>query len=114
MLRYERDYMMRMIAAAAAAVARLRERLAGGASPGEIAAESRSAQGELLGSEAPLLRALDAPSAVHAIGDVDRIRAWVELLRLEAYATRSAGDPVAADALERRADALATAMKSPD
>ena len=113
MLRYERDYIMRMIAAAAAAVARLRERLKGGASPREIADEARSAQGELLGSEAPLLRALDAPSAVHAIGDADRIRAWVDLLRLEAYATRSAGDSAAAEALERRADALAMATKSP-
>ena len=114
MLRYERDYLMRMIAAAAAAVARLRERLKGGASPREIAEEARSAQGALLGSEAPLLRVLDAPSAVHAIGDADRIRALVELLRLEADATRLAGDPLAADALERRADALATPRKSPD
>ena len=106
MLRSEKDYIMRMIAAAAAAVARLRERLTGGAQPAEIVAEARAAQGELLGPEVALLRALDPVSAAHAIGDEDRLRAWADLLLIEAEALRKAGRVVEADALMERLSAL--------
>ena len=107
MLRSEKDYILRMIAAAAAAVARLRERLTGGAQPTEIVAEARAAQGELLGPEIALLRALDPASAAHAIGDADRLRAWAELLLIEAEALRKAGRVAEADALAQRANAIA-------
>ena len=106
MLRYERDYMMRMIAAAAAIVARLRSRLLGGAAPDEIVKEARAAQVELLGPEASLLRALDPASAAHAIGDPERLSAWADLLRVEAEALRAAGDARGAEAIEQRADQL--------
>ena len=106
MLRYERDFIMRMIAAAAAAVARLRERLAGGTAPQEIMQDARTAQTELLGREAGLLRVLDAASAAHALGDAQRIRAWSELLRVEAEALRAAGEISIAAAVEARAAAL--------
>jgi hypothetical protein len=107
MLRSEKDYILRMIAAAAAAVARLRERLSGGAQPAEIVAEARAAQGELLGPEVALLRALDPASAAHAVGDADRLRAWADLLLIEAEALRKAGHAAEADALTRRANAIA-------
>jgi len=106
MLRTERDYLLRMIAIAAAAVARLRERLRGGALPNEVIQAARTAQGELLGKDAALLRALDPASAMHALGDKDRLAAWAELLRVEAEAARAAGHLAEADALDRRADAL--------
>jgi hypothetical protein len=107
MLRSEKDYILRMIAAAAAAVARLRERLTGGAQPAEIVAEARAAQGELLGPEIALLRALDPASAAHAIGDDDRLRAWADLLLIEAEALRKAGRVAEADVLAQRANAIA-------
>jgi hypothetical protein len=105
-LRYERDYILRMIAAAAAAVARLRERLTGGASGGEVIAEVRVAERALLGNEAELLRALDPASASHAIGDRERVAAWVDLLMLEAEALRKSGDLSGAAGIEQRASAL--------
>lgn len=107
MLRSEKDYILRMIAAAAAAVARLRERLTGGAQPAEIVAEARAAQGELLGPEIALLRALDPASAAHAVGDADRLRAWADLLLIEAEALRKAGRVAEADVLAQRANAIA-------
>lgn len=106
MLRQERDFILRMIAAAAAAVARLRERLIGGAQPDEIVEAARAAQGELLGKDLAMLRALDPSSAVHVLGDKERLAAWADLLRLEAEAHRKAGRVGEADALDRRADAL--------
>jgi hypothetical protein len=106
MLRQERDYILRMIAAAAAAVARLRERLIGGAQPDEIIKDVRAAQVELLGKDAGLLRALDAASAAHVVGDKERLAAWADLLRLEAEALRKAGRADDAAALDQRADAL--------
>jgi hypothetical protein len=106
MLRSEKDYILRMIAAAAEAVARLRQRLIGGAPPEEVVVEAREAQATLLGPEALLLRALDPASAAHAIGDADRLRAWAELLLLESDALRKAGHVAEADALVKRASAL--------
>lgn len=91
MLRDERDFILRLIAAAAAAVGRLRSRLAGGGSPDEIVRDARAAQGELLGKDAQLLRMLDPASAAHALGDPARLKEWVELLRIEADAHRAAG-----------------------
>ena len=115
MLRYERDYILRMIAAAAAAVARLRERLRGGDAPEAIVSEARAAQTALLGNEATLLRALDPASAAHAIGDRDRLAAWAELVRLEGEALRASGDLEAAARAEARARSLAgLAQRDPD
>lgn len=112
MLRYERDYIMRMIAAAAAAVARLRERLNSGAAPDEIVREARVAQSALLGNEAVLLRALDASSAAHTIGDPERLAAWADLLRLEAEALEKAGDVDGAKSALSRAGELSHHVKT--
>ena len=106
MLRDERDYLLRMIAAAAATATLLRQRLVGGTQPDEIIQEARAAQGELLGKDAALLRALDPSSAAHVLGDKERLAAWADLLRIEAEAHRKVGRVDEANALDRRADAL--------
>lgn len=108
MLRDERDYILRMIAAAAAAVARLRQRLTGGGagSAAEVVHAARAAQTELLGKDASLLRAVDPASAAQMLGGVERLPAWVELLKLEADALRADGKTAEADALEQRARTL--------
>jgi hypothetical protein len=84
MLRRERDYILRQINQASIALARLRERLVGGAQPDEIVQAARAAQGEL-----------------------QVVAMWADLLRIEADAHRTAGRIDEADAIDRRADALA-------
>lgn len=106
MLRSERDYIMRMIALAAAAVARLRERLRAGARPAEIVGEVRSAQNQLLGKDLAIYRALDGASAASLIGDKETMRAWADLLELEAEALRSGGEQAEADRLDTVVAAL--------
>jgi len=106
MLRDERDYILRMIAAAAAAVSRLRGKLAGGEATAEVVQEARAAQGELLGKDAMLLRALDPASAARMLG-AERIPAWVDLLQVEAEALRADGKHDDAIAVEGRSKALA-------
>jgi hypothetical protein len=107
MLREQRDYLMRLINQASIALARLRERLLGGATPDEIVQAARAAQGELLGKDAAMLRMLDPASAAHVLGDKDLVAMWAELLRLEAEAHRKAGRIGEATALEQKADILA-------
>lgn len=106
MLRSERDYIMRMIALAAAAVARLREKLAAGAKPADVVNEARDAQGQLLGRDLAIYRALDGASAAKLIGDKETMRAWADLLELEADALRADGQNAEAERLEAAVDAL--------
>jgi hypothetical protein len=109
-LRDERDYLLRMIAAAAAALARLREKLTGGGSPAEVVQAARAAQAELLGKDAALLRALDPASAARMLG-ADRIPAWADLLSLEADALRADGKDGEAASAESRAQVLVSQQK---
>lgn len=106
MLRDQRDYILRMIAVAAAALARLREQLANGGMPTEVVQAARAAQGELLGKDAALLRALDPATAARMLG-ADRIPVWADLLAVEADALRAAGKPDESAAIAARATALA-------
>ena len=106
MLRSERDYIMRMIALAAAAVARLREKLATGAKPADVVNEVRDAQGQLLGKDLAIYRALDGASAARLIGDKETMRAWADLLELEAEALAADGDSEEAGRLARVVAAL--------
>jgi hypothetical protein len=100
MLRSERGYIMRMIALAAAAVARLREKLAAGAKPAEVVNEARDAQGQLLGRDLAIYRALDGASAARLIGDKETMRAWADLLELEAEALHADGESAEAARIE--------------
>ena len=110
-IRSERDYLLRLIAAAAKAMARLRGKLAEGEPPLKIVQEARAAKGELLGRDAALLAALDPASAARAIGDPERVATWAGLLRIEAEALRLGGRDAEADEVERRANALEAAAE---
>ncbi len=105
MLRDERDYLLRMIQAAAATAARLRERLAGGGSADEVAAQARQAQGELLGQDAALLSAVDPRTAATMVS-AEKLKAWAALLDVEAAALAAQGKADEAAALEQRRAAL--------
>jgi hypothetical protein len=105
-IRDERDYILKMIAVAAAAVARLRKLLTQGASAEEIAREARGEQDRLLGRDANLLNALDAASAATFMANKEVLKAWVELIHVEADALRAAGRTAEADARESRARGL--------
>ena len=106
-VRDERDYLLRMIAMAAATVARLRGRLTGGGggSAAEVVQSVRAAQAELLGRDGALLRMLDPASAAQMLGP-ERIPAWADLLQLEADALRADGKSAEADAVEARVNVL--------
>jgi hypothetical protein len=100
------DFLLRQLTQVAAMMRRLREKLAGGASATEIIPEIRAAEGELFGSRAQLLRALDATSAARIIGSQDSVKLWVDLLRLEADAQRQGGNESAANIIATRAEQL--------
>jgi hypothetical protein len=106
MLRDQRDYLLRMIAQAAAAIARLREMLTGGTAAEEIVRQAQAAQTELLGKDAMLLRMLDPKSAAHALGDPKRQEQWKALLLIEAEALRRIGRVAEAEALESKAQRI--------
>jgi hypothetical protein len=105
---HQRDYILRLIEQAGAAIARLRARLGlGGATEMEtLVRDAETAQEVLLGPVWPSVRFLDPRSAVMLIGDSRRVAAWAELLRIQAAAHRQAGAPEHADRLASRADAL--------
>jgi len=100
------DYLLQLLTQAAAALRRLRERLAGGAAAAEIVREAQAAQGELLGRDAAMLRALDPATAARLLGDARRAALWGELLLVEADAARQLGEAARAAALEARARVL--------
>ena len=91
-----------MISQVAAAIARLRARLGGGATSEELLPEIRAAEGELLGPRGQLLRSVDAGTAAHLLGSPEAVRVWVDLLRLEADVLRTNGDIEAAQLIEAR------------
>jgi hypothetical protein len=111
-LRDERDYIMRMIAAAAAAVAALRKRLVGGESAKDIIDAARAAQGDLLGKDVVLLRATDAVTAAMMTGP-ERLSAWADLLDVEADALRAAGQVAEANATTQRAAGIRSRANRP-
>jgi hypothetical protein len=100
------DFLLRQLTQVAAMMRRLREKLAGGASATEIIPEIRTAEGELFGPRAQLLRALDATSAARIIASSDTLKLWAELLRLESDAQRQAGNEAAANSIAGRAEQL--------
>lgn len=99
------DYLLRLITQAAAALRRLREQLGHG-SPDEVVREAGAAIGELLGPQRMLLEMLDAASAARSLGNPDTVRAWSELLMLQADAEAVRGNESAATRLRTRAAAL--------
>jgi hypothetical protein len=95
-----------MISQVAAAIARLRARLAGGAIADEVIPEIRTIEGELLGPRGALLRSVDAKTAAQLLGTPEAVRQWVDLLRLEAEVLNASGEVAKAEAIAARAAAL--------
>ncbi len=99
------DYLLRLITQAAAALRRLRVKLGDG-SADEVAREASAAIGELLGPQRMLLEMLDAASASRSLGNPDTVRAWSDLLMLQADAESARGNESAATRFKARAAAL--------
>ncbi len=99
------DYLLRLITQAAAALRRLREKLGHG-SADEVVREAGAAIGQLLGPQRMLLEMLDAASAARSLGNPDTVRAWSELLVLQADAETLRGNEAVAARLKARAAAL--------
>ena len=105
------DYLLRMIAQAATAIRRIRERLMGGAGAEEVVRDAGAAIGELLGPQRSMLELLDPQSAASLLGRDERVMHWVALIRLQAEAERARGAEEKALVLEGRAAALEQAAQ---
>jgi hypothetical protein len=106
----QRDYILRLLQQAAAALRRLRELLAGGtAKPASIVEEARAAQGELFGETWAMLQRVDVATATALIRDTRQLSVYADLLRVEAEANRALGDERRAEYLEARAGGIAAA-----
>lgn len=105
---HQRDFILRLIEQAGVAVARLRAMLGKGSSSDAelVVQEAAQAQAALFGPLWPAVRVLDPASAAMLIGEERQLRAWVELLRVQAAAHERLGRPVEAEGLISRADAL--------
>lgn len=98
----QRDYILRLLEAVAAAIARaLRRR-----KDGDLAGardEVRDAVTALLGPLAPVSAYTDARTMGNLIGEPRRIAAWAQLLAEDATTLREMGDVTGATQLEQRA-----------
>ena len=106
----QRDYILRLLEQAAAAVRRLRELLRGGtAEPTVIIEEARAAQAALFGNSWALLERVNVATATALVRDARQLAAWADLLRVAADASRALGDEQRAAQLEARAAEIAVA-----
>ena len=109
MLTERRDYLLRLIQQASAAARRIRELLSGeGTEATDLVQEADQEISALLGggSQAQLLERVDADTAVRLVGDAERIRVWIDLLRAQAEALTKSGDGAQAQRVHERAAAL--------
>ena len=102
----QRDYILRLIEQAAAALRRIL-RLTADGEPAAAVREAEAASRALLGPMADAMTAVDPATATQLIGDPSRLGAWAQLLAAEAAARRALGQDATADLLERRALAIA-------
>ncbi len=108
------DYLLRMIQQMAAALRRMREKLAGGGAAEEVAHDAHAAISTLLGMRHTLFERLDARTAAQLMGDTERVQLWCDLLRLQADALEESGNTAGSAQLRQRADALhAEASRTP-
>lgn len=106
----QRDYILRLLEQAAAAVRRLRELLRGGTGePTVIIEEARAAQAALFGSSWTLLERVNVTTVTTLVRDARQLAAWADLLRIEADASRALGDEQRATQLAARAAEIAAA-----
>lgn len=113
----ERDYIMRMIQQLSGVLLRLLN-LKRSQDYDQALDLVTNAYGELFGTEAALLRAMDSATAAHLLGHPEKIKALATLCREEADLFRHKGKEVEADTASRRALELfleaASQMKEPD
>ncbi|MEO6445181.1 MAG: hypothetical protein ABIZ91_18520 [Gemmatimonadaceae bacterium] len=105
----EQDYLLRIIRQAGEALARLRARLAGGASAPEVRRHTDTAIGALLGRESVVLARLDPESAARLAGHPASVALWIALLDVDAEAAAAADDMAGAEVVRARALALRAA-----
>jgi hypothetical protein len=98
----QRDYILRLLEAVAAAIARIMRRKESGDLPG-ARREVYIACTELLGPLAPVVMHADARTAADLLSDPRRVAAWARLLAEDAGLLRLLGQEDAAAATERRA-----------
>jgi hypothetical protein len=97
----QRDFILRMIEAIAAAIARIRKRR----ESGDLVAARRevhNATVELLGSAAAMVGMLDSRTAANLVSDPTRIAMWARLLHEDAEILREMKRNAEGDAADRR------------
>ncbi len=97
----QRDFILRMIEAIAAAIARIRKRR----ESGDLVAARRevhNATVELLGSAAAMVGMLDSRTAANLVSDPTRIAMWARLLHEDAEILREMKRTAEGDAADRR------------
>ena len=99
-------YIQRQISMLAEAMLKLRGMMGAGAPIEEIIAGIRSAEADLLGPQAPVVRMLDPVTAARLVNSPEAVRQWVKLLGVEAEAYRQAGAMAEAAAIDERAAGL--------
>jgi hypothetical protein len=112
----QRDYILRLIEQAAAALRRVL-RLTADGEPAAAVREAQDAARALLGPMVDALTAVDPATAAQLMGDPPRLGAWAQLLAAEAAARRALDQETTADLAERRALAIAleaAARQPPD
>lgn len=97
----QRDYILRLIEAIAAAIARILQRRAAGDFAG-ARREAHVARVELLGAIASVIDTVDSRTAADLIGDPWRLAALARLVLEDAITMRAMGDATVGAALERR------------
>lgn len=97
----QRDYILRMIQAIAAAVARAMGRKATGDLVG-ARLELHNATVELLGPTASMVGMVDTRTAANLVGDPKRLALWAQLLHEDAAVLRDMQRVAEGDATERR------------
>jgi K+-sensing histidine kinase KdpD len=111
---HQRDFILRLIEQAGAAIAQLRARLGLGTSAEAevVVREAEQAQAALFGSLWASVRVLDPTSAAMLVGDARQLHAWLDLMRVQAAAYEQIGATQESQALTARADALERAAPS--
>lgn len=97
----QRDFILRMIEAIAAAIARIRKRKSEGDLVG-ARQEVHQATMELLGPAAAMAMMVDSRTAANVVSDSRRIRLWCQLLAEDGALLRALGREREASALDRR------------
>ncbi len=97
----QKDYILRLIEAAGAALRRALRRKSGGDLEG-ARQEIATSTAELLGPAAELLNRVDAATAIDLMADPRRVVLWASLMSVDAAVLRAMNKIAAAESLEHR------------